>query len=88
MRDLPTSPAGVRVDHAVTYGTFSLDGGTWDLDNNVWVLGDDNECVVVDTSHDAAAILPLVEDRRVVAVLCTHAHDDHVVRWSWSPMSG
>ncbi|MFI5073604.1 MAG: MBL fold metallo-hydrolase [Actinomycetales bacterium] len=70
--------AGMRVDHGVASGTFSLDGGTWDVENNLWVLGDDDECVVVDAPHDAAPILALVGDRRVVAVLCTHAHDDHV----------
>jgi glyoxylase-like metal-dependent hydrolase (beta-lactamase superfamily II) len=68
----------MRVDHGVASGTFSLDGGTWDVENNLWVLGDDDECVVVDAPHDAAPILALVGDRRVVAVLCTHAHDDHV----------
>ena len=31
-----------RIDHTVTSGTFSLDGGTWDVDNNVWVIGDDD----------------------------------------------
>jgi hypothetical protein len=31
----------LSVDHIVTSGTFSLDGGTWDVDNNVWLLGDD-----------------------------------------------
>ncbi|MEH0934102.1 MBL fold metallo-hydrolase [Micromonospora psammae] len=67
-----------RVDHAVTSGTFSLDGQTFDVDNNVWVVGDDAECVVVDAPHDVAAILRAVGDRRVVAILATHAHDDHV----------
>ena len=72
------SPGGVRVEHTVTSGTFSLDGGTWDVDNNVWVIGDDDECLVIDAPHDAAAILDVVAGRRVVAVLLTHAHDDHV----------
>ncbi|MGW5669045.1 MBL fold metallo-hydrolase [Micromonospora sp. NPDC003776] len=67
-----------RVDHTVTSGTFSLDGQTFDVDNNVWVIGDDTECVVVDAPHDMAAIRKLIGDRRVVAVLATHAHDDHV----------
>ncbi|WFE99045.1 MBL fold metallo-hydrolase [Micromonospora sp. WMMD964] len=67
-----------RVDRAVTAGTFSLDGQTFDVDNNVWVIGDDSECVVLDAPHDAAAILALVGDRRVRAILATHAHDDHV----------
>jgi glyoxylase-like metal-dependent hydrolase (beta-lactamase superfamily II) len=73
-------PAGVRarIDHTVTSGTFSLDGQTFDVDNNVWVVGDDDECVVIDAPHDVESILEVVGNRRVVAVLCTHAHDDHV----------
>ncbi|MFF3854505.1 MBL fold metallo-hydrolase [Micromonospora sp. NPDC002575] len=67
-----------RVDHTVTSGTFSLDGQTFDVDNNVWVVGDDSECVVVDAPHDVDAILRTVGGRRVVAILATHAHDDHV----------
>jgi glyoxylase-like metal-dependent hydrolase (beta-lactamase superfamily II) len=68
----------VRIDHTVTSGTFSLDGQTFDVDNNVWVVGDDRECVVIDAPHDVAAITRVVGDRKVVAVLCTHGHDDHV----------
>jgi glyoxylase-like metal-dependent hydrolase (beta-lactamase superfamily II) len=67
-----------RIDHAVVSGTFSLDGETFDVDNNVWVVGDDTECVVIDAPHDIAPILGLVAGRTVRAVLCTHAHDDHV----------
>ncbi|MEU7716308.1 MBL fold metallo-hydrolase [Micromonospora chalcea] len=67
-----------RVDHAVTSGTFSLDGQTFDVDNNVWVIGDDAECVVLDAPHDVAAIREVIGDRRVVAIVATHAHDDHV----------
>ncbi len=66
------------VDHLVTSGTFSLDGGTWDVDNNVWLVGDDREVIVIDAAHDADAIAAAVGDRRVVAIACTHAHDDHV----------
>ena len=66
------------VDHLVTSGTFSLDGGTWDVDNNVWIVGDDREVIIVDAAHDADAITEAVAGRRVVAVVCTHAHDDHV----------
>ena len=67
-----------RVDHLVTSGTFSLDGETFDVDNNVWIVGDDNECVIIDAPHDAKAIADLTGSRRVLAILCTHAHDDHV----------
>ncbi|MCS7481248.1 MBL fold metallo-hydrolase [Umezawaea endophytica] len=68
----------MRVDHGVTSGTFSLDGQTFDVDNNVWVLGDDAECAVIDAPHDVDAILEVVNGRKVVAILATHAHDDHV----------
>lgn len=67
-----------RIDHTTTSGTFSLDGETFDVDNNVWVVGDDAECVVIDAPHDVQAIIDLVAGRKVVAVLCTHGHDDHV----------
>ena len=68
----------MRVDHAVTHGTFSLDGETFDVDNNVWVVGNDDECVVIDAPHDVRVILDLVGSRRIVAIALTHAHDDHV----------
>ena len=68
----------VRVDHAVVSGTFSLDGETFDVDNNIWVVGDDEECLVIDAPHDVEAILAVVAGRTVKAIVCTHAHDDHV----------
>lgn len=68
----------VRVDRAVSSGTFSLDGETHEVDNNLWVVGDDSECVVIDAPHDVDDILALVGDRTVKAIVCTHAHDDHV----------
>ncbi|UPK75392.1 MBL fold metallo-hydrolase [Nocardioidaceae bacterium SCSIO 66511] len=67
-----------RIDHAVTSGTFSLDGETFDVDNNVWVVGDDEECIVIDAPHSVDDILAVVGARRVKAIVCTHAHDDHV----------
>ncbi|GHC81922.1 hydrolase [Nocardiopsis terrae] len=67
-----------RVEHLTTSGVFTLDGGSWDVDNNVWLVGDDEEVVVIDAPHDAGAITAAVDGRRVVAVLCTHGHNDHV----------
>lgn len=72
------SPGGVRVERVVTSGVFELDGGSWEVDNNVWLLGDDREVLVVDAAHDAEAILAAVGGRRVVAIVCTHGHNDHV----------
>ncbi|GAA2993340.1 MBL fold metallo-hydrolase [Streptosporangium longisporum] len=66
------------IDKIITSGTFSLDGGTWDVDNNVWIVGSASEVVVVDAAHDAAAIARRVGGREVRAIVCTHAHDDHI----------
>ena len=68
----------VGIENLVTSGTFSLDGGTWDVDNNVWIVGNEEECVVIDSPHDAAAIINQVGGRKVLAVLLTHAHNDHI----------
>jgi glyoxylase-like metal-dependent hydrolase (beta-lactamase superfamily II) len=67
-----------RIDHIVTSGTFSLDGQTFNVDNNVWLVGDDAECLVIDAPHDVDAILAAVGDRTLTAIVCPHAHDDHV----------
>ncbi|TQJ48490.1 MBL fold metallo-hydrolase [Phycicoccus sp. SLBN-51] len=77
--DIAPSAGGVRVERLVTSGTFEFDGGSWEVDNNVWIVGDDKECVVIDPAHDARAIVKSVpHDRKVTAVLCTHAHNDHI----------
>jgi glyoxylase-like metal-dependent hydrolase (beta-lactamase superfamily II) len=69
---------GGPVARVVTHGTFELDGGSWEVDNNVWVVGDEKDVVVFDAAHDAAAIVDAVGGRNVVAVVCTHGHNDHV----------
>ncbi len=68
----------MRVEKVVTSGTFHLDGGSWEVDNNVWLLGDDEQVLVIDAAHDADAIAAAVGEREVLAIACTHAHDDHV----------
>ncbi|MGW8976785.1 MBL fold metallo-hydrolase [Streptomyces platensis] len=67
-----------RIDHLVTSGTFSLDGGTWDVDNNVWIVGDDDEAIVIDAAHDADAIVEALGGRTLRAIICTHGHNDHI----------
>jgi glyoxylase-like metal-dependent hydrolase (beta-lactamase superfamily II) len=66
------------IDKVVTHGTFELDGGSWEVDNNIWIVGDDSEVVVFDAAHTAEPIVQAVGRRRVVAVVCTHGHNDHV----------
>ncbi|MGW1412381.1 MBL fold metallo-hydrolase [Streptomyces sp. NPDC002403] len=67
-----------RIDHLVTSGTFALDGGEWDVDNNVWIVGDDTEAIVIDAAHDATAIEDALNGRTLRAIVCTHAHNDHI----------
>ncbi|MEV4331877.1 MBL fold metallo-hydrolase [Streptomyces sp. NPDC049597] len=67
-----------RIERLVTSGTFEPDGDSWEVDNNVWLIGDDREVIVIDAAHDAAAIAAAVGDRRLVGIVCTHAHNDHI----------
>ena len=66
------------VERVRTNGTFSIDGEDFDVENNVWLIGDENEVLVVDAAHEAAPISAAIGDRRLVAVVCTHGHNDHV----------
>jgi glyoxylase-like metal-dependent hydrolase (beta-lactamase superfamily II) len=66
------------VELVTTRGVFSLDGEDFDVENNIWIVGDDDEVLVVDAAHDAAPIAERVAGRRVVAIVCTHGHNDHI----------
>jgi glyoxylase-like metal-dependent hydrolase (beta-lactamase superfamily II) len=67
-----------NIERIVTSGTFELDGGSWDVDNNIWLVGDDSDVIVFDAAHNAEPIVAAVRGRNVVAVVCTHGHNDHV----------
>jgi glyoxylase-like metal-dependent hydrolase (beta-lactamase superfamily II) len=45
---------------------------------NAWIVGDDEEVIVIDPGSDAAGLLDVVGDREVLAVICTHGHADQV----------
>jgi glyoxylase-like metal-dependent hydrolase (beta-lactamase superfamily II) len=47
-------------------------------DRNAWVIGDGDEVVVIDPGKDADAVLAVVGDREILAVICTHGHEAHV----------
>lgn len=44
---------------------------------NCWLVGDDDEVIVVDPGADAIAVLEAAGDREIVAVVCTHGHTSH-----------
>jgi glyoxylase-like metal-dependent hydrolase (beta-lactamase superfamily II) len=68
----------MNIELVRTNGIFSLDGQDFDVENNIWLIGDDHEVIVIDAAHDAKPITDAVGDRRVVAIVCTHGHNDHI----------
>jgi glyoxylase-like metal-dependent hydrolase (beta-lactamase superfamily II) len=45
---------------------------------NTWIVGDDDEVIVIDPGSDAGAVLAAVGEREVLAVICTHGHPGHI----------
>lgn len=45
---------------------------------NTWIIGDDNEVIVIDPGESADAVMAVVGQREVLAVICTHGHARHV----------
>lgn len=66
------------IEQVRTEGIFSLDGEDFEVVNNVWLVGDDREVVVIDAAHDPRPIVEAVGDRRAVALIATHGHNDHI----------
>lgn len=64
-------PGEVRIEHLLTSDSA-------DVRNNVWLIGDDDEVLVVDAPHDPDGIEAAVGDRTVVAIACTSGLDPHV----------
>jgi glyoxylase-like metal-dependent hydrolase (beta-lactamase superfamily II) len=44
---------------------------------NAWLIGDDEEVIVIDPGEDHATVLGAVGDREILAVICTHGHASH-----------
>jgi len=45
---------------------------------NAWLIGDDDEVIVIDPGEDADSVLERVGEREILAVICTHGHATHV----------
>jgi len=50
-----------------------------DFDENTYIVGDDKECIVFDPGAPSSELLPLIGGRKVVAILLTHTHLDHIL---------
>jgi glyoxylase-like metal-dependent hydrolase (beta-lactamase superfamily II) len=66
-----------EVELTVTAGNYRFDGVSFAVDTNIWLIGDENEVLVIDAGFDVSAILAAVDGREVVGIACTHAHNDH-----------
>jgi glyoxylase-like metal-dependent hydrolase (beta-lactamase superfamily II) len=65
--DVGDAAAGEQAAGAVALG-----------ETNAWLIGDDEEVIVIDPGEDADSVLEQVGDREVLAVICTHAHASHM----------
>ncbi|XVQ12782.1 MBL fold metallo-hydrolase [Spirillospora sp. CA-255316] len=64
-----------RIEQVVTSGTITLDDTEYDVENNTYIVGDDEEVIVIDPAYDADAILKEVGDREVMAVILTDGNE-------------
>ena len=46
----------MAVERVVTAGTFALDNQEWEVENNVWLVGDDDEVLVIDAHGNAVKV--------------------------------
>ncbi|RJL33646.1 MBL fold metallo-hydrolase [Bailinhaonella thermotolerans] len=67
-----------RIERVVTSGVVTHDDVEYKVDNNTWIIGDDDEVIVIDPARDAEKIMEQVGEREVLAVICTHGYPDHV----------
>jgi glyoxylase-like metal-dependent hydrolase (beta-lactamase superfamily II) len=67
-----------RIEQVVTSGKCVIDDEEYDVESNTWIVGDDDEVIVIDPAFDAEAILKVVDEREVMAVICTHGYEDSV----------
>jgi glyoxylase-like metal-dependent hydrolase (beta-lactamase superfamily II) len=53
-------------------------GGPEAVEANAWLIGDDEEVIVIDPGEDAGSVLEQVGEREILAVICTHGHAGHI----------
>jgi glyoxylase-like metal-dependent hydrolase (beta-lactamase superfamily II) len=66
-----------HIERVVTSAPAGPDGGAG-KESNIWVVGDDDQVMVIDAAHDVGRITTAVGGRHVSAIACTHGHSNHV----------
>jgi glyoxylase-like metal-dependent hydrolase (beta-lactamase superfamily II) len=67
-----------RIDRVTSPGVSTAEGIGRERESNAWIVGDDEEVIVVDPGTDATAVLDAAAGREILAVICTHGHANHV----------
>lgn len=67
-----------RIDRVITSATVAMVGTTHEVMTNVWLVGNDDQVLVIDAAHDAERIQGMIGGREVSAIACTHAHPNHI----------
>jgi glyoxylase-like metal-dependent hydrolase (beta-lactamase superfamily II) len=67
-----------RIEQVVTSGKVTLDDDDYEVETNTYIVGDDEEVIIIDPANDAEAILKVVDGREVMAVICTNGRDNIV----------
>jgi glyoxylase-like metal-dependent hydrolase (beta-lactamase superfamily II) len=68
----------MAIERVVTAGIFSLDGQDFEVENNVWLVGNDDEVLVIDAAHHHEPIIEAIRGRSVAGIVATHGHNDHI----------
>lgn len=71
--DIHVHTLWARVDRVVTHPPQDAA-----FTNNVWIVGDDDEVIVIDAAHSVDDIVDGIAGRTVAAIICTHGHWDHI----------
>lgn len=67
-----------RIEQVVSKGKCTFEDTEYEVESNTYIVGNDDEVIVIDPAHDAEAILKQVGDREVMAVICTDGLDAHL----------
>lgn len=67
-----------RIEELTTSGKCTREDTEYDVASNTYIVGDDDEVIVVDPAHDADRILKAVGEREIMAVICTDGMDAHL----------